>query len=73
MALCRRTSILTAEDIDTIGRYSQKAAVSAPMPPISMTMRRCTITRRRVAHALGRGMDYNTAIDVMFIFGICTM
>lgn len=68
--LCRRTSILTAEDIDTIGRYSQKAAVSAANAANIYDHASVYNYKTQEWHLLwASGMDYNTAIDVMFIFG----
>lgn len=68
--LCRRTSILTAEDIHTIGRYSQKAAVSAANAANIYDHPSVFNYKTQDWHQLwAASMDYSDAIDVMFIFG----
>ncbi len=68
--LCRRTSILTAEDIDTIGRYSQKAAVSMANAANIYDHASVYNYKTQEWHQLwAASMDYWVALDVMFIYG----
>ena len=68
--LCRRTSILTAEDIHTIGRYSQKAAVSAANAANIYDHPSVYNYKTQEWNQLwAASMASSNAIDVMFIFG----